>query len=345
MRSFVAVHVHWLWLILHKIRHPYSAATLGLFLAVGTLQILVAVLGGALAAEALTTNDSRKRRLKAAFWALGMLLFITTAWTGLLNDESQRATDGRTDDLKTQLTELSNSILSVSQLRAEIKTVPTNVPQTPAQQKLAIQLQQAINRTNDLAKRYSTVPPAPNSTSQPSVPTPAPQAPPQSIFPQPQSRSIVPTPASLQTNIEQTLKKLADIDDNADRSVQGTLSPIRSMYKTGGGGVAGPNHQYRDQAFQSTRPQLESIVKHRNDAFQRLLPEINQERTDAHRLLKLSGPDVAADQAVFDTVLEKSNAKITYPDNWPKAMPLYGLRYSDMRVYLFALQQQLKTLQ
>jgi hypothetical protein len=112
----------------------------------------------------------------------------------------------------------------------------------------------------------------------------------------------------------------------------------------GGGGLAVPGQQSGEQAFRNTIPQLESIVKNRSDALQRLLPEINQERTGARQLLKLSVSEIAADQRAFDTAVEKSNTKIVFPKSWPEAVFLYQLRYGDMDAYLLALQQRLKAL-
>ncbi|MGF7180079.1 hypothetical protein [Tunturiibacter psychrotolerans] len=344
MPSFLAAHVHWLWQLLHTAKHPYSTVTLLLFMVVGALQTFVAIKGGALAVETLNAKPRIKKEHKRQFVCFGFALLIATVWTGLLNDENQRATDGRATTLEAQLTQLSNSVLTSDKLKDELDKHAASSTSPAELSQLKDQFQQARNLANGLARLYATVPqPTSNNKPQPPVPTPAPQATPQNIFPQPQSRSAVPTPASVQANIEQTLKKLADIDRTADFSVQMTLSPIRSMYIMGGG-FAGPGQQSREQAFRNTIPQLEGIVKNRNDAFQRLLPEINQERTDAHGLLKLSGQDVAADQADFATVLGKSNAKITYPDNWQQSMPLYRLTYSDMNAYLSGLEQRLKTL-
>ena len=160
MPSFPVAHAHWLWSLLHRLKHPYSGETLWLFVFVGALQILVAVEGGALAVEALNGEPTRKKRLKIEFLLLGLMLFAATCWTGLLNDRSQQASDGRADDLKTQLTQLSNSVITDAQLRAEIAKLPSNGTSTPAGEKLYSQLQQAINQTNELAHRYSTLPSA-----------------------------------------------------------------------------------------------------------------------------------------------------------------------------------------
>jgi hypothetical protein len=333
MRSFIAAHAFWLWSLLHTVKHPYSAATLGLFVFVGALQILVAVGGGALAVEALSTEAARKNRLTVGFWLLGVMLFVATAWTGLLNDESQRASDGRADNLKGQLTELSNSVLTTMRL-AELKTLSASAPDTAAQEKLSSQLRQAIAQTNELARRYSTVP------TQPPTTVPAPQGPPQSNIPAlPLRHDDVPTPASLEANVQATIQNLASIDRTADSMVQSALGGVRGVY------IAGGSQASKDAAFRNTIPQLQEIIRSRNDAFQRLLPGINRERTEAIRVLKPSPSDVEADKTAFDNAVSKSNEPITLPNSWQNAGFLYMLRYNEMNAYLSSLQQRLKAAQ
>jgi hypothetical protein len=338
MSQFLAIHIHWLWSLFHTARHPYSPQTLLLFAVVGALQTIVAILGGMLAVEALDTLRGRKKRLTTVFRIIGFMLFVATVWTGLLNDQSQRASDGRADDFKAKLTELSNSVVTGTQLRAEIAKLPGNAPpNTPTQQKLYSQLQQAIDQTNELAKRYSTIPsnsPAP-APLQPSVQVPsAPPAP--GIVPQ--NPNPAPTKASVQAEIEKTLSRLQDTDNTANRSVQATLSGVRSQHIFSGGSNKGTT----DDGFLRTVPQLEGILKGRDEAFQRLMPEIIRERSEALALLKTSQYDFAADKAAFDNAIAMSNAKVVIPNSWWQAGNLYTLRYNDMNAYLSTLDQHLK---
>jgi hypothetical protein len=340
MRSFLASHIHWLWSLLHTAKNPYSLQTLLLFVFVGALQITVAVEGGALAAEALNTGDKRKRYLKVEFWLLGLMLFGATVWTGLLNDQSQKASDGRADDLKTELTQLSNSVVTDAQLRAEIAKLPANATSTPAGEKLYSQLQQAINQTNELAHRYSTLPNATSGPgSQPPTPSPNTQLLPDPIS-QPQGTNVMPTSASVRADIEKTISRLANIDRNADSSVQMTLSGVRSQYVFGGGA----NEASRDAAFQATVPRLSEIIKGRDASFQLLMPEIIRERSEALRLLAPTPSDSAADKAAFDNAVAISNGKITIPNSWLQAGGLYMLKYNDMDAYLSTLDQRLKAI-
>ena len=306
---------------------------------VGALQILVAVEGGALAVEALNGEPTRKKRLKIEFLLLGLMLFAATCWTGLLNDRSQQASDGRADDLKTQLTQLSNSVITDAQLRAEIAKLPSNGTSTPAGEKLYSQLQQAINQTNELAHRYSTLPSAtPGPGSQPPTPSPNTQLPSGPIS-QPQGPNVMPTPASVRADIDKTINRLTDIDRNAASSVQMTLSGIRSQYVSGGG----TNQASRDAAFQATIPRLSEILKGRDASFQLLLPEIIRVRSEALKLLALTPSDAAGDKATFDNAVAMSNVKIAIPNSWLQAGGLYMLRYNDMNSYLSKLDERLRT--
>jgi len=258
MRLFLATHVHWLWSLLHTFMHPFSLQTLLLFVLVGALQILVAAEGGALTVEALPTEPRRKRFLKAEFRFLGLMLFAATVWTGVLNDQSEKASDGRADDLKTALTELSNSAVTAAQLHAEITKLPARAPSTPAQEKLNSQFQQAIDQTKELARRYSTLPSATaGPVSEPPIPAPSTQLPPLGAIAQPQSFHPVPTRTSVQADIEKTLNRIADIDRTADRYVQGTLSSVRGLYVNNYSG----NQASKDAAFRSAVPLLLEITE------------------------------------------------------------------------------------
>jgi hypothetical protein len=339
MRLFLATHIQWLWSLLHTFNHPYSPQTLLLFVLVGLLQIIVAVGGGALTVEALNTETRRKRCLSAGFWVLGLMLFAATVWTGLLNDQSEKASDGRADDLKTALTELSNSVVTAAQLHAEITKLPARAPSTPAQEKLDSQFQQAIDQTRELARRYSTLPSVTATpVSQPPIPAPSTQPPPLGAIAQPQSFHPVPTRASVQADIEKTLNQIADIDRNADSSVQGTLSSVRGLYVSNYSG----NQALKDAAFRSTVPVLLGVFKERDNAFQHLMPEIIQERSQGLQLLGISPSEVAADKTAFDNAVAKSNEKVPIPDSWPQAGGLYSLRYTDMHDYLSRLDERLK---
>src|ERR1700722_10049892 len=339
MRLFLATHVHWLWSLLHTFMHPFSLQTLLLFVLVGALQILVAAEGGALTVEALPTEPRRKRFLKAEFRFLGLMLFAATVWTGVLNDQSEKASDGRADDLKTALTELSNSAVTAAQLHAEITKLPARAPSTPAQEKLNSQFQQAIDQTKELARRYSTLPSATaGPVSEPPIPAPSTQLPPLGAIAQPQSFHPVPTRTSVQADIEKTLNRIADIDRTADRYVQGTLSSVRGLYVNNYSG----NQASKDAAFRSAVPLLLGVLKERDNAFQSVMPEIIQERSQALQLLGISPSEVAADKTAFDNAVAKSNEKVPIPDSWPQAGGLYSLRYTDMHDYLSRLDERLK---
>ena len=163
--------------------------------------------------------------------------------------------------LKTELTGLSNSVVTATQLRAEIAKSSVNAPSTPAQEKLYSRFQQAIDQTNEIARRYSTLPDTtPGPSSQPPIPVPGTPFP--GTIPQHQGSHAEPTTASVQADIERTINRLTDIDRNTHSSVQSILSSVRSQYIYSGGA----NQASKDAAFRNTVPQLLGVLKGREEA-------------------------------------------------------------------------------
>jgi hypothetical protein len=128
---------------------------------------------------------------------------------------------------------------------------------------------------------------------------------------------------------------LAAIDQTTHVSVQAILSATRSLY------IRPSNQEAKDSAFRSAVPHLQEILKTRDVAFQRLIPEINKERSQAIQLVNLSQPDLAADNAAFNNAIAKSNENVEIPGSWQSSLFLYSLKYDAIEIYLTTLAQRL----
>src|SRR6266851_397752 len=327
MPVFLQHHIHWLWVCLHWIHHDiYAPWTFSVFVFIGLAQTAIGLESGELAVKALpleACTPKQKRRYLRLVRVLAFLLFPATVFIGVVNDKSQKDADDKAATARTN-EGITQAKLDESNKRARLSDEAFQAfARSLDPSKLTVA---QFAKYTEAQRASAQVAPTPSTTTpqQPSSTLPPIFGPPPT---NPKEPSIAPTKASVRNDIEQTQAKLNVISANTNASIRMTLSSVRGLYI-----MSGSSQEARDLAFRGTLPQVSAVLKSRDDQFQRLVPEIQKERTEAFRLLNLSSTDVNTDKMAFDKAIANSTQTVTLPKSWMESGNLYVLGYRDMNV-------------